>query len=586
MNKPTALHRLLVWLTLFALALSACSIAPTEAPTLTPAPTPSGGEPTAVPTQPPPTEPPAPTDVPPTEPPAEPTATTEPEVDKYGGTLIVTYSQEPTSFDPPKAFSTMDWGTVAQLLYNGLYVFDAENNLVPDLAADLPEISEDGLVYTIPLKEGVLFHNGRELVADDVKYSIERNAMPNSGSWNATQPMQNVVGGQAIIDGTAETADGIVVVDDHTVEFTLVEPNAYFLHSLTLVTNFIVPSEVVEEWGEDFSFHPVGTGPFMMSEWTPGERVVFDRNPDYFIEGLPYLDGIVYELGAEPAVSLLRFEQGEVDVIADGVPSAEVARVATDPNLQTLFLNTKTYLTAFIGFNNETEPFDDPLVRRAIGMAIDRDRLIQLGSNTGAAADVWYPPSHYNCTGNAGAYPYDPEAARDLLEQAGYPDGFDTTGWFRTVRPWLDRIPEAVQQDLAAIGVNVELLQLESAVATEMLNNGELPIFIQAWGASFPDPFNFATELFASTSTYGKRWRYNNAEVDTLVAQARQDTNPDSRCETWLQVESLVLEDTPASPLFVAGYPDLQSPRIQDFAYHDTYHRPRYEQIWIAPEDR
>jgi ABC-type transport system substrate-binding protein len=585
MNKPTAFHRLLVLLSLAGLLLSACAVAPTEEATPPPAPTQPGAQPTTAPTQPAATQPPA-TQPPATQPPAEPTATTEPEVDKYGGTLTVAYSQEPTSFDPPKAFSTMDWGTAAQLLYNGLYVFDENNELVPDLASDMPEISEDGLVYTVRLKEGVLFHNGRELVADDVKYSIERNAMPDSGSWNATQPMQIVAGGQAVIDGTAETAEGIVVVDDQTVEFTLTEPNAYFLHSLTLVTNFIVPREAVEEWGEDFSFHPVGTGPFLMTEWTPGERIVFERNPDYFVEGLPYLDGIVYELGAEPAVSLLRFEQGEVDVIADGVPSAEIARVATDPNLQPLFLNTKTYLTAFLGFNNETEPFDDPNVRRALGMAINRDRLIQLGSNTGAAADLWYPPSHYNCTSNGEAYPYDPDAARQLLADAGYPDGFETQGWFRVVRPWLDRIPEAVQQDLAAIGVQVELLQLESAVATEMLNNGELPIFIQAWGASFPDPFNFGTELFASSSTYGRRWRYNNPEVDALVAQARQDVNPDSRCEAWLQAEALVLEDTPAAPLFVAGYPDLQSPRIQDFAYHDTYHRPRYERIWIAPEDR
>jgi len=585
MHTPTALQRLLVFVTLLGLVLSACTIAPTAEPTVTVGPTAAVPQPTVAPTQPPaatdaPTQPPA------TEPPPEPTATTEPAVDKYGGTLIVTYAQEPTSFDPPRAFSTMDWGTAAQLLYNGVYVFDANNNLAPDLAADMPEISADGLVYTVHLKEGVLFHNGRELVADDVKYSIERNSMPDSGSWNATQPMQNIVGGPAVIEGTAETAEGIVVVDDYTIEFQLLEPNAYFLHSLTLVTNFIVPREVVEEWGEDFSFHPVGTGPFLMTEWTPGEQVVFERNPDYFVEGLPYLDGIVYELGAEPAVSLLRFEQGEVDVIADGVPSAEIARVATDPNLAPLFLNTKTYLTAFLGFNNETPPFDNPDVRRALGMAIDRDRLIQLGSNTGAAADVWYPASHYNCTGNTDAYPYDPDAARQLLADAGYEDGFQVQGWFRTVRPWLDRIPEAVQQDLAAIGVELELLQLESAVATEMLNSGELPIFIQAWGASFPDPFNFATELFASTSTYGRRWRYNNPQVDELVAQARQDVDPESRCETWLEIEGLVLADTPAAPLFVAGYPDLQSPRIQDFAYHDTYHRPRYEQIWIAPEDR
>ena len=184
----------------------------------------------------------------------------------------------------------MDWGTVAQLLFNGLYVFDQDKNLVPDLADGMPDISSDGLAYTVHLKTGVMFHNGRELTAADVKFSIERNSKPNSGSWNATQPMQNVVGGPAVIDGSADTADGIKAVDDHTVEFDLLSPDAYFVNSLTLVTNSIVPQEVVEAEGEDFGFKPVGTGPFMFGEWTPGQKITFIRNPNYFVPGLPYLD--------------------------------------------------------------------------------------------------------------------------------------------------------------------------------------------------------------------------------------------------------------------------------------------------------
>jgi ABC-type transport system substrate-binding protein len=507
---------------------------------------------------------------------------------RYGGTLLVGYSTEPTSFDPPKAWSTMDWGTAAQLLYNGVYVFDEDNNIAPDLAADMPEISDDGLTYTIRLKEGVLFHNGRELVADDVKYSLERNAKPDSGTWNASAPLSNIVGGQAVIDGEADTAEGIRVIDDHTLEFQLVEPDAYFVTGFTLVTNFIVPQESVEEFGEDFSFNPVGTGPFKMTEWIPGERVVFERNPDYFIEGLPYLDSIVYEIGADPEVSLLRYERGEIDVIADGIPGGEIGRVATDPVLGDEFLNTNTYLTAFIGFNLETPPFDNPDVRQAIAMAIDRDRLVQLASNTARPTYDWYPPSHYNCSAGTEnvKYPYDPEAARQLLADAGHADGIDLEGRFRVVRPWLARIPEAIQQDLEAIGIRVELLQLEQAVSTEMIESGELAFYLEGWGASFPDPFNYATELFLTGSTYSNRWHYSNPEVDALITEARQNTDPESRCEQWLQMQELVMEDLPAIPLLVVGYPDLRSDRIQNFAYNHTYHRPRYEQIWIAPEDR
>lgn len=507
---------------------------------------------------------------------------------RYGGTLLVGYSTEPTSFDPPKAWSTMDWGTAAQLLYNGVYIFNEENEIVPDLAADMPTVSEDGLIYTIPLKQGVLFHNGRELVAADVKYSLERNAKPDSGTWNATAPLSNIVGGQAVIDGEADTAEGISVIDDYTLEVEVVEPDAYFITGFTLVTNFIVPQEAVEEFGEDFSFNPVGTGPFMMTEWTPGERVVFERNPNYFVEGLPYLDSIVYEIGADPEVSLLRYEQGEIDVIADGIPSGEIARVATDPDLGDEFLNTNTYLTAFLGFNQEVEPFDNPDVRKAIAMAIDRNRLVQLASGTARPTYDWYPPSHYNCSAGTEniQYPYDPEAARQLLTEAGYPNGIDIEARFRVVRPWLDRIPEAIQQDLEAIGVRVELLQLEQAVSTEMINSGELTFYLEGWGSSFPDPFNYATELFLTGSTYATRWRYSNPEVDELITAARQNTDPETRCEQWLEMQELVMNDLPGIPLLVVGYPDLRSDRIQNFAYNHTYHRPVYHQIWIAPEDR
>jgi ABC-type transport system substrate-binding protein len=119
-----------------------------------------------------------------------------------------------------------------------------------------------------------------------------------------------------------------------------------------------------------------------------------------------------------------------------------------------------------------------------------------------------------------------------------------------------------------------------------MINDGSLPFYLQGYGSSFPDPFNYGTELFQTGSTYANRWRYSNPDVDALVSEARQNTDPDSRCETWLEMQEIVMEDLPGIPLLVVGYPDLQSSRIQSFAYHHTYHRPRYEQIWIAPEDR
>lgn len=570
--KTVKLFYLVVLVLVLGLVLVAC-----EADTATQVPV--AEEAPAAPKVEEPTEPPQEE---PTEPPME-----EPSTGKYGGTLIVTYSKDLTSLDPPKAYSTMDWGTTSQLIHDGLYAYDESEVLIPELADGFPEVSGDGLVYTIHLKQGVLFHNGREMVADDVKYSIERNAKPDSGTWNATTPMSNVLGGQALIDGEAETAEGIRVIDDYTVEFTLLNPDAYFETSFTMVTNHIVPREEVERWGEDYSFHPVGTGPFMLTEWVAGERLVFEKNPNYHVEGLPYLDKIVYELGTAPEVSLLRFERGEVDVLADGIPSGEIGRIATDPVLGEQFLNTSTRLMYFFGFNNETPPFDDPRVRKAMSMVIDRDRLIQLASNTGSVAYDWYPASHFSCSADQEPmYPYDPEGAKALLAEVGYPDGLLLDVWFRSHKPWLSRIPEALQQDLAAIGVEVELLQLETAVGKKMIKDGELAMYGVTWGAVLPDPYSYATDLFTSDSTYGTQFRYSNPDVDALVAEARKNLDPDARCQQWLEVQALVMEDMPAVPLFVAGFPDMRSPRIEDFAYNDKFHRPRYKQIWIAEENR
>ena len=522
---------------------------------------------------------------------AMPTAVSVPETGPaYGGTLIVTYNKDLTSLDTPSAWSTMDWGTVDQLLTNGLYAFDKDMELVPELAADMPTVSDDGQVVTIPLKKGVKFHNGRELVAADIKYSLERNAKPGSGSWATSLPLANIVGGQAVIDGEAEEAEGIKVIDDYTLEFHLLEPDLYLVNTLTMVTNLAVAREEVEKWGEDYRFHPVGTGPFMMMEWIPGERVIFERNPNYFKEGLPYLDKIVYELGAEASVSLLRFEKGEADVLADGIPVGDIDRMATDPKWGEYFINAPTFLWHYMGFQLETPPFDNPKVRQAIAMAIDKDKLIRLQVGLSIETNRLYPDifaCHSTDEEFGDPYPYDPERAKALLAEAGYPDGFKVEVWDDFGRPWTERLAESVERDLATIGIEVELLQLEDAIGDEMLNKGEIPLWLGGWGASFPDPFNHVTELFATAAIgAGNRTRYSNPKVDDLIAKATSTSDPDERCEVWKEIEKILFqEDMPAVPLFHLGWPAMRSPRVENFIWHPMYKRPCYELLWI-PKDK
>jgi ABC-type transport system substrate-binding protein len=566
--------------------LMSCAV-PTATPAPTTVPKPAA-PPTAAPTAAPaakPTEPPkpAPTAALPTPPPTPQTGPV------YGGTLIVTYNRNLTSLDTPKAWSTMDWGTAAQLLYNGLYVFDKEMKLAPDIAAEMPKVSSDGLVYTVALKRGVKFHNGREVVAADFKYSMERNAMKDSGSWAPAVPLKNIVGGQDVIDGKAKQAEGIKVVDDYTIEFRLIKPDVYFVNSLTMVTNYAVPREEVEKWGADYGFHPVGTGPFVFKEWIPSQKLVFARNPNFFKKGLPYLDSVVYELGREAAVSLLRFEKGEVDVLADGIPTGDIQRLSTDPKWGKYFQGAATFLWDFVGFNHKTPPFDKPQVRKAIAMSINRNRVTQLITGMGEKTNRLYPnifECHSTDAEFGDPYPYNVEKAKALLAEAGYPNGFSIQAWFPALRAWTSRTGESLQQDLAAIGVKVELLQLEIAVGNEKLNRGEIPMWAAEWGASFPDPFNHVTELFATAAIgAGNRFRYSNSKVDELISRATSTTDPSKRCATWKEIEKILFqEDMPVVPLFVLGWPDVRSPRAEGYIWHPMYKRPWYELLWIPKE--
>ena len=244
--------------------------------------------------------------------------------------MVVTYKDDVSTLDPAIGYDWQNWSMIKSL-FNGLMDYaPGSTELIPDLAESY-EISEDGLTYTFKLHQGVKFHNGRELTADDVKWSIERAVRPETQS-----PGQGffgmIAGFDEVAAGDTPELSGIEVVDPHTVRFTLSRPDATFLHILAINFAFAVPKEVVEEHGEDFGKNPVGTGAYKMTEWSLGQRVVYDRNPDYYREGLPKLDQIVYEVGQEPLVALLRLERGEVDMLGDGIPPAKFLEVKNNPD--------------------------------------------------------------------------------------------------------------------------------------------------------------------------------------------------------------------------------------------------------------
>ena len=297
---------------------------------------------------------------------------------KQGGEMTVTYKDDVSTLDPANGYDWQNWSMIKSL-FDGLMDYEpGTTTLTPDLAESYT-ISDDGTVFTFKLRPGVKFHNGRELVADDVKYSIERVVKPETQSPGAGF-FATIKGFEEFQAGTSPELAGVKVLDPATVEFTLSQPDATFLHKMALNFAHVVPKEAVEEAGADFGRKPVGTGAYKLAEWTLGQRVVFERNPDYWKAGVPKLDQITFEIGQEPTVALLRLQRGEVDVLGDGIPPAQFLQVKDNPGDAAIVEGGQLH-TGYVTMNVNIPPLDDVRVRQAVNMAINKDRIVQLINN-------------------------------------------------------------------------------------------------------------------------------------------------------------------------------------------------------------
>ncbi len=308
-----------------------------------------------------------------------------------GGTITVTYKDDVATLDPAIGYDWQNWSMIKSLFDGLMDYVPGTTELRPGLAESY-EINEDGTVFTFKLREGVTFHNGREMTAEDVKYSLDRVTSPETQSPGAGF-FASVEGFDAISDGSADTLSGVEVVDPTTVKITLSRPDATFLHVMALNFASVVPKEAVDEYGTDFGKHPVGTGAFKLGEWTIGQRLVFEKNADYWRDGVPYLDGITFEVGQEPIVALLRLQQGEVDVPGDGIPPAKFQEVMSDPSQAEHVVEGGQLHTGYITLNVGIEPLDQLEVREAINMAINKERITQIINGRAVPASQPLPPS-------------------------------------------------------------------------------------------------------------------------------------------------------------------------------------------------
>ncbi len=510
---------------------------------------------------------------------------------KQGGAIVVTYKDDFATLDPAIGYDWQNW-SVIKSVFDGLMDYEpGTTNLKPDLAESY-EISPDGTSFTFKLRAGVKFHNGREMTADDVKYSIERVVNPKTQSPGGGF-FGSIKGYEAVAGGTSETLEGITVVDPLTVKFDLSRPDATFLHVMAINFAHVVPKEEVDKHGADFGKNPVGTGAYKLTEWTLGQRLVFDRNADYWHKGLPYLDKITFEVGQEPVVALLRLQKGEVDVPGDGIPPAKFQEVMADPAQKERVVVGGQLHTGYITMNTTMPPFDNVKVRQAVNMAINKERIVTLINNRAVPANQPLPPSMPGYDKAYAGYAYDVDKAKALLAEAGFADGFDTELFAMNTDP-NPRIAQAIQQDLAAVGIKASIQALAQAnviaaggdkAGAPMIWSGGM-----AWIADFPDPSNFYGPILGCGGAVPGGWNwawYCNADLDAKAAAADSMTDPakaEERYKMWSEIYAKVMEDAPWAPVFNEQRFTMRSPRMAgaDNLYVDPVHIPiNYDYVYV-----
>lgn len=400
----------------------------------------------------------------------------------------------------------------------------------PDLAQSY-DVSQDGKTYTFKLHQGVKFHeSGREVTASDVKYSIER-----------------------IIEQKARAShfallDEVQVVDDYTVVITLTEPMAPFLIYLANPMNAIVDKEVVENNDGSLDRADAGCGPFTLVEWKKDQHLILAKNPDYFVEGLPYLDKVTFRPIPDATAQTTAIRNKEVDIILDvTTKQAMVLQKASGVVVESV----PGTFWEYVGINTSREPFDDARVRQAIAYAIDRqaiNKMVKFGMATVLDGGV-IPETHWAYADLHLYAEADAAKAKQLLQDAGVGDGFETTIKVGSDFEYQVQAAQIIKQQLKPLGIEVEVSALESGIFFDALGKNDFDMTVVGW-LGFIDPDEFFYNIFHSEGKWNQQV-YSNPDLDALLEKGRVTIDQQERKEIYLKVQETLAKDVPMAFLYM-----------------------------------
>jgi peptide/nickel transport system substrate-binding protein len=464
-------------------------------------------------------------------------------------TLIVGVEADPASMEAARTMGLHNDRMVLQVFDTLVMLFGDTSELQPGLATSW-EISDDGLQYTLALREGVKFHDGTPFNADAVVFTFERMLDENHPYYDDTFPWAGYYFGNV---------ESIEALDDMTVRFTLKKPQSTFLTLLKHVSGGIVSPTAVEKWGDDFRSHPVGTGPFKFVEWEKGQRVVLEANEDYW-RGAPKIKRVIFKPVPDPTARLNQLRSGEVHLMV-AFPPEFIPEIEEDPNLT---LNSETGAhTWWVAFNTTEPPFDDVRVREAVNYAVDKEAIVRdvlYGSASLSGGLV--PGSVRWSSPEVEPYPYDPERAKELLAEAGYPDGFETdflvpesgSGMIAPVG-----LATVIQAYLSEVGIEANLVTQEwnSYLETYQagLEDAKAGMAEMSWMRDTNDPALFSpANLNCDPATgFFNVGKYCNEEVDALFEEAIATSDDAKKEELYRKIHEIIAEDAPWLFMFHAN---------------------------------
>src|SRR5215212_1930439 len=494
--------------------------------------------------------------------------------------IQVTTSQDIPHTDPALGYDTLSW-PVEHAVFTTLITYNTSASaFVPWAATSVPKPQNGGKKYVFTLRKGMKFTNGEPVDASAFKYEIERILNPKTKSPVAGF-YTNIVGATDYQKNPSGDLKGVKVLSPTQIEFDLVTPDQTFLQTMAIPSASAVPKKAVEKAGPDFDTHPVGSGPMKVETFSHGSKLVLVKNPDYKnLSGNPETTEakskeIDITIGIEPTTEIQRVQAGQADYeLETAIPAAQYTQLKNNPQWKS-YIKADTTNTIWYFYGNMTQkPFTNPKVREAMKYVIDKERISQVLAGEVALTSQMLPPHMpgYDTSIKSENY-YDPAKAKQLLKEAGYPNGFTIDFWDQNSsdEPKVDQV---LQQDFSQVGIKMNLHSVSFSEWIDKQESGTTQSGGGYWSQDFPDPSDFLDVLFNSKQIPANNQSHYTGS-DQELAQALVEPNHQKRMEMYQQIQKQILASNAVVPVYNGKSIYFVNPKLKgapiDPVWYQTY---------------